>query len=141
MNGVFSPDLWAGLILGLLIGAAVVWLYLTLRFRLEARKIALEARRDALQKSRSTLKGQIAEHMAPLLPEFPYLTADARFLGDPVDYIVFDGYAHGGEVEIVFVEIKTGRSGLTPGERRIRDAIRAGRVRWELIRLQTPDKT
>ena len=35
----------------------------------------------------------MAEQMAPLLPGFAYLPADARFLGDPIDYVIFDGYS------------------------------------------------
>ena len=42
--------------------------------------------------SRAVLKGKMAEQFAPILPEFQYLPSDAKFLGDPVDYVVFDGY-------------------------------------------------
>jgi predicted Holliday junction resolvase-like endonuclease len=50
-----------------------------------------EIRKDAVNRSRSTLKGKIAEQIAPMLPEFLYNPADARFIGSPVDYIIFDG--------------------------------------------------
>ena len=42
-------------------------------------------RKDSVNRSRSTLKGRIAEQMAPLLPEFPFASADARFIGNPID--------------------------------------------------------
>ena len=37
------------------------------------------------------LKGKIGEQMAPLLEEFysKYDLADARFIGQPIDYIIF----------------------------------------------------
>jgi predicted Holliday junction resolvase-like endonuclease len=36
--------------------------------------------------------------------------------------------------DVVFVEIKTGTSTLSTRERRVRDAIQAGRVRWLELR-------
>ena len=38
----------------------------------------VDARKESVEKSRSSLKGQIAEQLAPLLPGFRYLPADAR---------------------------------------------------------------
>jgi predicted Holliday junction resolvase-like endonuclease len=91
-----------------------------------------------VEKSRSVLLGQVAEHFAPLLPGFDYNPKDARFLGAPVDYLVFDGMSDAKAtdgMEIVFCEIKSGGSQLTNGEKAIRDAIKAGRVRFEILRL------
>src|SRR5512136_461189 len=51
-----------------------------------------EIRKDSVNRSRSTLKGRISEQMAPLFPEFPYSPADTRFIGNPIDFVVFDGY-------------------------------------------------
>ena len=51
-----------------------------------------DIRKDSVNRSRSTLKGRISEQMAPLLPEFPFSSADARFIGNPIDFVVFDGY-------------------------------------------------
>ena len=97
-----------------------------------------------VEKSRSVLLGQVAEHFAPLLPGFAYNPKDARFLGQPVDYLVFNGLNDSdgprqsdgpGEIEIVFCEIKTGVSQLSANEKAIRDAVAAGRVRFEVMRL------
>jgi predicted Holliday junction resolvase-like endonuclease len=35
--------------------------------------------------------GKVTEHFIPDLPDFAYNPKDARFLGSPVDFIVFDG--------------------------------------------------
>lgn len=108
------------------------------------------ARRDSLTKSRSVTLGKTQEHLAPLFPEFlsKYHPSDARFLGMPLDFIVFDGLCEGDDVvvrQVVFVEIKTGKSGLSKREKRIREAVEAGRVSYEVIRLpgavDVPDKT
>ena len=49
--------------------------------------------------------------------------------------MIFDGLGTGLLREVVLVEVKTGRSGLTPNEREVEQAIREGRVRFEVIRL------
>ncbi len=74
------------------------------------------------------------EQLAPYLPEFKYDPTEARFIGSPIDLIVFPGLATGNPQEIVIMEIKTGKtSQLTPEERKIRQLIEDGMVRWELI--------
>jgi predicted Holliday junction resolvase-like endonuclease len=65
----------------------------------------------------------------------PFNPRDARFLGSPVDLIVFDGLADDEVRRVVLVEVKTGNAGLTSRERLVRDAVRAGRVEWVELRL------
>ncbi len=98
-----------------------------------------KAVRDAVMQSRAVLGGKFTEQMAPYLPEFRYDPTEARFIGSPVDLIVFPGLARGEPEEIVIMEIKAGRSAqLTPQERKIRQLIEDGMVRWEL--LQKPSE-
>jgi predicted Holliday junction resolvase-like endonuclease len=93
-------------------------------------------RKDALKRSQAVVSGKATEHLVPLLPEFPFDPKDARFLGAPVDLVVFDGLSEGDLREIVFVEVKTGASAaLSTRERRIRDAVDDGRVRFLEIRI------
>jgi predicted Holliday junction resolvase-like endonuclease len=104
-----------------------------------------EARRQSVEKSRSSLKGQIAEQMAPLLPGFPYRPAEARFIGDPLDYVVFNGYSGvrdggGGEIEVVLLEVKQGGSALSTGQRAIARSVEEGRVRFEICRIAEDGK-
>jgi predicted Holliday junction resolvase-like endonuclease len=88
-------------------------------------------RADAVRRSRAVVAGKVTEHLVPYLGEFPFNPSDVRFLGTPVDLVVFDGLSEGCLQEVVFVEVKTGRSAsLSTRERRIRDAILDGRVRW-----------
>ena len=90
--------------------------------------------REAVTQSRAVLGGKFTEQMAPYLPEFKYDPTEARFIGSPIDLIVFPGLARGEPEEIVIMEIKTGKTGqLTPQERKIRQLIENGMVRWELI--------
>lgn len=94
-----------------------------------------EARRDAIERSRAVLSGQLSEQLAPYLPDFPAHPAEARFIGKPVDFIAFAGLEKGEVEEIVFIEVKTGRSTLSPVEKSIREAIVRGRVRWVEYRI------
>lgn len=109
------------------------WILGALVLLLWHRLVLRSAVRRALRHSGAVVKGQAAEQLAPL--NFDYLPSDARFLGSPVDYVVFDGLSDGDEVEVVFLEVKTGGSRLSSRERRIREAVEQGRVRWEELRL------
>ncbi|MDI6691383.1 MAG: Holliday junction resolvase-like protein [Candidatus Bathyarchaeota archaeon] len=51
-------------------------------------------REGALAKSRAVLKGALAEQLAPIFKIFGYNPSDARFIGDPVDYVIFDSYTN-----------------------------------------------
>ena len=98
------------------------------------------SRRQSLLASRRTLAGKALEHLTPLLPEMlsRFNPTDCRFLGSPVDFVVFNGLDEGHVSEIVFVEVKTGRAQMNSRERLVRDAADEGRVRFEQIRLATP---
>jgi predicted Holliday junction resolvase-like endonuclease len=121
----------SGLLTGIAIGVLVTWLYfLVWRFRYTAK-----IRRDAVQRSEAVTAGKVHEQLVAYLPDFPYNPKDVRFLGSPVDLVVFDGLADGRLERIVFIEVKTGGSGLTPRERWIKDVIEAGEVEWEELRV------
>jgi predicted Holliday junction resolvase-like endonuclease len=92
-------------------------------------------RRDAIQRSQAVTVGKVFEQLVPYLPDFRYNPKDARFLGTPVDFVVFDGLGEDRCDRVVFVEVKTGSSSLSTRERRVRDAIDAGRVIWQELRL------
>jgi predicted Holliday junction resolvase-like endonuclease len=112
-----------------------------LRYRLTHRfgEADLEAaRRDAARRSRGVLVGKASEQLAPLLPAFSnrFDAGDTRFLGAPVDYVVFDGLGTGDLRGIVLVEVKTGGSRLNANEREVERATAEGRVSYELLRLR-----
>ena len=92
-------------------------------------------REDAVKRSLAITRGKVTEQLAPLLPNFPFEPKDCRFLGNPVDLIVFDGMSEGTPRSIIIVEIKTGNSQLSVRERQIRDLIKEGKVEWKTINL------
>lgn len=91
-------------------------------------------RQDAVKKSEAVTRGKVTEHLIPYFPDFEYNPKDARFLGTPVDFIVFDGLSEGEMNKVVFVEVKTGKTGaLSPREKLVRDCIDRGKVSYEII--------
>jgi predicted Holliday junction resolvase-like endonuclease len=107
------------------------WLNLeTLNLEKEKQRI----RDTAISQSRAVLGGRFTEQLAPFLPEFKYDPTEARFIGSPIDLVVFPGLASGNPEEIVIMEIKTSKNyQLTPQQQKIRQLIESGMVRWELI--------
>jgi predicted Holliday junction resolvase-like endonuclease len=100
-----------------------------------------ENRADAVDTSRAVLKGKIAEQIAPLLPGFlaKYNPADARFIGSPIDYLIFRNMSKGDDsedpIEIVLLDVKTGKSGLNGIQRRIEAAAAAKRISFDVLRI------
>ena len=106
-----------------------------------ATRVEERAEKIAEQKLRSssaTIKGQIGERFAPFFKEFGYEPADARFLGSPIDYVVFDGLTAGHVKGVVFVEVKVGPPWLTPFQKQVKQAIERNDVRWKTVSL--PDR-
>lgn len=95
-------------------------------------------RADAIRRSSSVVIGRVTEHLAPYMSVFPYNPKDARFLGTPVDLIVFDGMNEDDLRDIVFLEVKSASASLSTRERRIRDAILQKRVQWRELHVPGP---
>ena len=93
-------------------------------------------REDAVKKSRAVLGGQFSEQLAPYFPDFPYSPTEIRFIGKPIDFIVFKGMDEKQISEVVFVEVKSGNSQLSSQERNLRDAIKNKKVSWEEYRVK-----
>jgi len=94
-----------------------------------------EIRQEAATKSRSVLRGLFSEQLAPYLPDFPYSPTECKFIGKPVDFIVFEGMDEKKINSVKFVEVKSGSSILTPQEKNLRDAINAKQVSFEEYRM------
>lgn len=81
------------------------------------------------QISERTRLGQTTENFAAFFTEFPYDRKEVKALFQPVDLIYF------GDDEIVFIDVKTGASTLSTKQRKIRDNIINGKVRFEIHQL------
>ena len=104
---------------------------------LEAWKIKYEMfyRQDAINRSQSVILGKVTEHLIPFHQNFPFNPKEARFIGSPIDMIVFDGIDNEDVVDVYIIEIKTGNSSLSKRQRLIRNAIENNRVFWRELNV------
>lgn len=94
-----------------------------------------QVREEAISRSRSVLAGQFSEQLAPYLPDFPFKPTEAKFIGKPVDFIVFKGADEKNIDEVVFVEVKSGKANLSTHEKNLREAIKGKKVTWYEYRI------
>jgi predicted Holliday junction resolvase-like endonuclease len=132
MTDLTRPEVLLGLGLGLLAGAILSWVY----FQVWRSRYIKKIRQDSVKQSHAVISGRVYEQLLPYLPGFPFAPRDVRFLGSPVDLVVFDGMDAGQLKRVVFIEVKTGQAGLTSRERQLRDVVRTGKVEWLEIRKE-----
>jgi predicted Holliday junction resolvase-like endonuclease len=83
--------------------------------------------------SRSVNMGFMLERLVPCLEGFPCGHQDCRLLGEPVDYLSFNGITSNGRVEsLSFIEVKSGAARLSPAQKLIKDAVARGRVEFDV---------
>ncbi|MBI2135515.1 hypothetical protein HYU06_00415 [Candidatus Woesearchaeota archaeon] len=97
-------------------------------------------RHDAIKRSKRTLLGKLWEHVSPYLPKFPFRPSDMKFLGSPIDFIIFDGASENDIKEVIFLEVKSGDSTLSSQERKLKKAIEEGKVSWKLFNVKKPEE-
>lgn len=91
-------------------------------------------RQDAIRRSREVIHGKVTEHLIPFFPSFPWNPSDARFLGSPIDFVVFDGLSEGEVRNIILVEVKSGSSrSLTIREKAVQNCVKKGAVSFQVI--------
>lgn len=129
-----APLLWVLLIsIVVLLAGAIIFFFGILK----GKEIEAKLQKRSQKMSRSVLGGVFSEQVAPFLPDFPkdLKASEARFIGKPVDFLIFKGMDDQRIDEVVFVEIKSGNSQLSSNERSLRDAIQSKRVRWHEHRI------
>jgi len=125
---------WVAVAAALALATVLVALAVTLAFLRWKARYTERVKGDAIRASRAVTTGKITEQLVPHFPAFPFNPRDTRFLGSPIDFVVFDGLEDGEVQRVVFVEVKTGSAALTNRERLVREAVRAGRVEWLEVR-------
>ena len=107
------------------------------RLKLEHEGQIRAARKDSNDRQRSTIKGQISETLAPWSMDAVNSVKELNFIGNPIDFVGFKGLDGEGEVEIKFIEVKSGKSKLNKNQRRVRDAVNGKRIDWVEVRIYT----
>ncbi len=107
--------------------ALAAFLLLLLVLFLLSRLASLESRLQELafsKQSQSVKYGKLTEQFIPFTKEFPFSPENFRFLGNPIDGIVFE------EDKIVFAEFKAASSQLSEKQKRIKELVEKKRVEW-----------
>ena len=111
-------------------------LWKIIQLKLTHRAAINDARKDTGNRQRSIIKGQISEVLAPWSIESVNSVKELNFLGSPIDFVGFKGLDGGGDIDIKFIEVKSGKSRLNKNQRRIRDAVAAKRIEWIEVRVK-----
>ncbi|MEM0116945.1 MAG: Holliday junction resolvase-like protein [Conexivisphaerales archaeon] len=120
-------------IIGAICGTSVTWIAIKLQLK---RKNSQGKEANLVETPNLNIIDQVNKQLVPFLPEFlsKYNPKDARFLGSPIDLVIFDGLDEGDLRRIVFVETKVSSTELNENEQKIRDIIFSKRVDWEVLK-------
>ena len=119
--------------------SSIIILYLLwniIKMKLGHKDAIKDARKDTAARQRSTIKGDISEIIAPWSIQSVNSVKELNFIGSPIDFVGFKGLDGDGEIEIKFIEVKSGKSRLNKNQRRIRDAVAAKRIEWVEVRVK-----
>ena len=100
----------------------------------------LRIREEAVKQSNAVHRGKTTEHLVPWLIDDYYDPREIRFLGSPVDLIVFNGLTSGYVESVDFIEVKTGaKPRLSSNEELVRAAVIGKRVTYNLLHVDSDD--
>lgn len=105
---------------------------------LEEREDKLEKRRKLITKTaqittRAVNVGKNLEKILPTMKDFKWTVPDCKFLGDPIDLIIFNGLSVQNVNSISFVEVKSGGATMKKNQKSIRDAVEDGKVSYKVV--------
>ncbi len=110
----------------MIILAIAFFIVLYLYLRLVGKYRDLESKKQSL----STRYGQITEQFLPFMEQYPYDEKNFKFLGNPVDGVQFN------DDEVVFLEFKNNKSKLSKKQRKIKNLVEDGKVKFKEMRLE-----
>ena len=117
-------------------------------FQKQLDKEIKEAQKRSNNMQRNVLKGQIGEQFTPFITDFPYNPSDCRFMGEPIDYVIFqnlhecaDGNVPIEDVHLIIAEVKTGNARLNQRQKIIKQAIQNGQVSFKELRIKYCEDT
>jgi predicted Holliday junction resolvase-like endonuclease len=120
------------IIIWIIIGLVIWYLIAKIYFEIKVRW----QRKNAVERSKNVLIWQVNEKIAPILPWFPYNYKDLVFIGKWIDYLVFDWLSKWNLREIIFLEVKSGNSGLNRNEIMIKKCIENGKIAYDILRIK-----
>lgn len=118
-------------ILFIILGLVVILLLFTVyaqHIRIKRLTRYWKAEKDT-KMSLAVKHGMTMEHLVPWAQNFPGDPRTFRFIGDPIDGVIF------GKEKIIFVEFKTGNSQLSERQKQIRELVRQKKIEWHEVRI------
>jgi len=85
----------------------------------------------ASEHQESVKRGKLVEKLIPAYSEIRFDIRDYRPLWEPIDFVIFNGLSGGKLDSLRFVDCKSGAASLTNRQKKIREAVRARKVRFE----------
>ncbi|MCX7698089.1 MAG: hypothetical protein N2114_01305 [Candidatus Goldbacteria bacterium] len=116
--------------------------YNELKNQIKERELEIkEAKKNIKKKSEKATEtiniGFISERLASVLQDFKFDHNDCRSLGEPIDYIIFEGLNKKGYVtKMFFVDIKTGKARLNKNQKNIKEIIQKKKVEFDVYGLK-----
>jgi len=101
-------------------------------------------RRDAVDTERSTLKDRVGGELAQQMEPFPFVPADTRFIGNPVQFVVFDGHTEVKDRSaetlrgVVFVSVNDDASAGNADRELVEECVAGGRLSWLTLSMGKP---
>ncbi|MCX6698904.1 MAG: Holliday junction resolvase [Methanomicrobiales archaeon] len=86
------------------------------------------SRADAVKQSGAIIRGNVTQALVPYFPDFAWNPRDTRFIGTPIDLIIFSGLSEEKELDrIIFVEVKSGKTGaLSESQKKVKRYLENG---------------
>lgn len=78
--------------------------------------------------------GKKIEVVLPTMSDFKWKLADCRFLGDPIDFITFNGFSMNYINSLSFIEVKSGAARLNDHQKAVKEAIEDKKVSYKIFR-------
>jgi len=124
----------------------LIWIFYKVGFQKGVSKKEIEwqenlgkLRREIAEKQRVGIKGKVTEAFAPFLQGFPFKASECKFIGDPIDYLVFEGLDERDIKAIHLVEIKNGESKLSKHQKQIKeilDSLNSKKISFKEFRFE-----
>jgi len=96
-------------------------------------KKKLLATKGAERTAKAVGIGKNIEKIVPTFKEFPLDLSDCRFLGDPIDILVFSGLTNNLVHSMSFIEVKSGGARLNANQKMAKEAVESNRVSYMVL--------
>ena len=97
----------------------------------ELKKSMKRATTGAQTTAKSVNVGKLLEKVFPTMNDFKWELSDCRFLGEPIDIVIFHGLSTGKVDSIRFLEVKSGKAKLNDHQKSVKEAIENNKVKYE----------